>query len=69
VRSLFVVFFHPSIRYPLDLSQILEEISIQDLIAIRPVESLDVGVLVRFARLDIPDLHGVFVTPIDERLS
>lgn len=66
MRPLFVITLQP---FGTDLSHLvqrLKHIRIEDFGAIRPVIALDQGVLIRFARLDVPQLNGPFLTPGDE---
>ena len=53
VWSLLVVFVDPVARYLAHLAQRFEHVSIEHLIAEGPVETLDVGILIRLARLDV----------------
>jgi hypothetical protein len=46
-----------------------EEVLIEHLLAIGAVESLDVGVLVRLARLDVLDRHAGLLGLLDEDLA
>ena len=49
-----------------DFGQVCEEVCIKDFAAHGAVEALDVGVLCRFARLDVVEAHSVLLAPGDE---
>jgi hypothetical protein len=59
VRSDFVVPLDPFGGDVADLVQRVEQVATQDFLAVGPVEALDVGVLVRLARLDEADLDAL----------
>ena len=69
MRPLLVVRPQPLGRHLPHLIEIVEEVGVEDLAAVRPVESFDVGVLVRLAGLDVTDLDLVFLAPVDEKLA
>ena len=55
-----------------DVSYLVEGVErgqVEDFITVRAVEPLDVGVLVRLARLDVAKLDTVAAAPVDECLS
>jgi hypothetical protein len=66
MRPLFVITLQP---FGTDLSHLiqrLKHIRIEDFGSIRPVIALDQGILIRFARLNVPELNRPFRTPGDE---
>jgi hypothetical protein len=65
----FVVGREPPIGDLPDLVQGFEEVRVEDLLAVRPVESLDVGVLIWLAGLDVEDGDVVLPAPVDEQLG
>ena len=46
----------------------LEEMRVEDLRAIRAIESFDIRVLIRLARLDVVNRRAVVGAPVDEGL-
>lgn len=51
--TLLVVLDHPPVSCLPDFGQVSEQVQVQQFISIRTVEALDIGILVRFARLDV----------------
>ena len=66
MRSLLVVFDHPPVSRLADFGEIAKEVQVEQFIAIRPVEALDVSILVRFAGLDVLDHHAGDLSPGDK---
>ena len=58
-----VVVEHPPPRCFANVIQACEQVLVQDLLAERPVEALDVGVLVGLAGLDVLDGHALGLPP------
>jgi hypothetical protein len=58
MRTDFVVAIDPAIRDFPDLRNRIEQIRIQHLLPVGPVEALDEGVLIRLARLDGEGARG-----------
>lgn len=54
MRSFPVVAGEPLVADLPDLIKILEQVGVEDLLAVAPIEALDEGVLIRFAGLDEP---------------
>ena len=69
VWSLFVVFDHPPVDGLADVFQAQEQMLVQQFLAERSVEALDVGVLVGFAGLDVLDGHAIRLRPLHEHLA
>jgi hypothetical protein len=44
----------------------VEYMGIQNLCSERAIKSLDIRILIRFARLDIDDLYVIFMAPMDK---
>src|SRR5690625_1350745 len=65
----YVVVYKPLIGNGLDLSNVIEQIGIQDFIAIGSVKSFDEGVLIRFSGLYVSDMNVVDLRPIHELLG
>lgn len=63
---LFIVFDHPPIGGLSDLGQVTEQVEIEQFIPVGPVKTFDVGVLVRFPRLNVLDRHADGLSPCDE---
>ncbi len=68
VWSLLVVFVYPIAGYLTHLSQRFEHVSVEYLVAESPVEALDVGILIRLARLDVAQLDVMAAAPVREDL-
>ena len=69
MQSLLVVLDHPP---PDRFAYVLEggkQVLIEDFLTEGAVEAFDVGVLVRLARLDVLDGHGVGLGPLHERFA
>ncbi len=64
--SLFVLFDLPPVDRPPHVIEAHEQVGIEQFLAQRAVESFDIGVLVRFAGLDVLDSHASRLCPIDE---
>ena len=64
--SFLVVFEHPCPAELPDFVEFPEQPGVKHLLAIRPVEAFDVGVLVRFAGLNVVDQDAVLPAPVDE---
>lgn len=69
VWALFVVFDHPPVNGLADVLQAQEQMLVQQFLAERAVEPLDVGVLVGLAGLDVLDGHAVRLRPLHEDLA
>lgn len=69
VRPLLVVLDHPAVGDLPDLVEAGEQVQVEHLLAIAAIKALDVGVLVRLARLDILDQHAVGLGPAGEGLT
>lgn len=67
--TLLVVLEHPPVGGLAHVIKAGEQVLVQDLLAEGPVEAFDVGVLVRLARLDVPDGHAVELGPLHEGLA
>lgn len=67
MEALVVVAVAPVLGHAPDLVQTGEDVAVQDLGAIRPVETFDVGVLGRLARLDVQQLDAVALGPLPQR--
>jgi uncharacterized protein YaaQ len=69
VRPVIVVVEQPLVRELLHLLDALEEIRVEDLLAVTLVEALDECILVRLPRLDEADFDAVLCAPALERLG
>ena len=67
--TFFVVNLDPLGADLANLVEILEHVGVQHLFPIRPVEPLDLGILVRLARLDVTQLDRMAFAPGDKYLS
>jgi hypothetical protein len=63
---LLIVFYHPPIGCLSDFGQVAEQVEIKEFIPARPVKAFNVGVLIRFPRLDILDHHADGFSPDNE---
>ena len=63
-----VVDSEPRVGEGTQLRDRFEEVRVQHFGPIAPIESLDIRVLIRLARLDLVRRHAVLRTPIDEGL-
>lgn len=63
VRPLFIVSLYPFGTDLADLIERVKDISIQHFRAIRPIEPLDKGILIRFPGLDVPQFDPWLGTP------
>lgn len=54
---------HPPVSRLPDFRNIAEQVEVEQLVSIRPVEPLDVGILVRLSGLDVLDRHPVGLGP------
>ena len=63
LRSLLVVFTPPGFDDSLGMRQVQESVPIQTFIAQPPVERLDVGILIRFTRLNQAQRHVTGLRP------
>jgi len=69
VRALLVVFDLPPVnRFP-DVIEAHEQVGIEQFLSQRPVESFDISILVRFARLDVLDRIACRLGSADEGLA
>lgn len=64
-----VVSMSPVFGHAADFMQAGEDIPIQDLGAIGPVEALDVGILGRLARLDMQQINPLTLGPLPQRCA
>ena len=67
--SLFVVLDHPPVG---GLAYVLEggeQMLVEQLIAVGPVEPFDIGILVRLSGLDVADGHPGLLGPLGERFA
>ena len=69
IRTLLVVHDHPFFSDLSDLIQALEQICVQYLLPIGPVEAFDVGVLIGLPRLYVADLDIVLISPVYKDLA
>src|SRR6202165_3199652 len=69
MRSFLVVAGEPLVADLPDLIEILEQVRIEDFLAVAPIEAFDEGVLIRFAWLDEPQINQVFFAPERELAS
>ena len=69
LRSLLVVFAPPCFDDCPGVQQVGEPVFVEALVAQTTVERFDVGVLVRLARFDQPQLYTSFVRPRHHRLA
>jgi len=69
VRALLVVFDLPPVDCFPYVIYAHEEGGIEQFLAQRPVESFDIGVLIRLARLDVLNCHARRLGPTDEGLA
>lgn len=69
MRSSFVVGREPSSGDLAHLIEIFEHVCVEHFAAIGTIEAFDVGVLVGLAGLDVAQLHGVRLAPVDEGLG
>ncbi len=67
VWPLLVIFWDPQFGDFAYLLEGIEQVCIQHLLAIGAIESLDKGVLVRLARLDVEQLDLLFFTSLSIR--
>ena len=63
---LLVIGDHPPVGCLPDLSQVAEQIQVKQFVPVRPVEALDVSVLVRLTGLDVLDQHSDRLGPGDK---
>lgn len=68
MRPFAVVDWQPPVRDLLHLAECVKGVRVQHLRSKRPIESLDVRVLIGSAWLNVVLRQAVFRTPIDERL-
>src|SRR5262249_39141205 len=68
MRALGVVGLEPGLSNRADLVERFEEMGIEHLLAKRPVEALDEGILVWFAGLDVAEPDAMGRAPLDKRL-
>lgn len=66
---LMVVRQEPTLADGTDLVEGFEEVGVEDLLAVGPVESFDVRILVRLAWLNVVDADATYGAPIDEDLG
>ena len=69
MRPLGVVGLEPGLSNRADLVERFEEMGIEHLLAERPVEALDEGILVWFAGLDVAEPDALGRAPPDKRLG
>jgi len=69
MRALLVVLIDPPLRDLPNIIQALEQVCVKNLVPVGLVESLDEGVLIRLAGLDVPQLHPVLLAPVNEHLA
>jgi len=69
VISLLVVLEHPRPAELSNLIEMSEQPSVEHFLAIRSVEALDVGVLIRLAGLDVVDQDAVGLAPAHEDVT
>ena len=69
MRSHFVVSLEPGFGDLAHLLEIVEETAVQHLVAVGPVEALDVGILVGLAGLDVAQLDVVPFASVGELLG
>ena len=67
--SFFVVFEHPVPGDFSDLVQIPEQPSVQNLIPIGPIESLNIGILIRLSWFNVINENTVLLAPIGEHTA
>lgn len=67
MRTLVVVAVPPVFGHAADLIEILEDIAVEDFGPEGSIESLDVGVLGRLARLDMDERDAVLGRPVLQR--
>jgi len=63
MRPLVIVFQQPAAGNLPGLVQAVEEVQVQHLIPVGPVETLDIGVLIGLSPLDVPDDDAVVPAP------
>lgn len=68
MRPFFVVALQPAFRDLAHLFQVLEQMRAQYLLAIGLVEAFNIGILVRFAGLDVAQLDAVSLAPVNQYL-
>jgi len=69
VGPLTVVDPEPSVGEDAQLRDGFKEVRVQHLGSIAPIETLDIGVLVRLAWLDVVRRHAMLGAPVDEGLG
>jgi hypothetical protein len=69
VRPFFVVGPQPVIGQQADLLDRFKDVGAEHFLAIAAIEALDVGILIRLARLDVAQLDALSLAPVDERLG
>ena len=68
MRALLVVNAQPLVGDGPQLGDRFEEVRVEHLGPIAPIEAFDVRVLIRLARLNVERRHAVLGTPLDKRL-
>ena len=63
-----VVVPEPAVGDLADLAEILEQIGVENFLSVCAVEPFDVGVLVGFAGLDVPNFDSALLAPVHEDL-
>ena len=61
-----VVIDHPPVCYLPHLGQGVEKVQVQHFFPIGAVKALDIGILIRLARLNVLDHHAVGFSPGDK---
>ena len=66
---LVVVSVQPVIGHVPDLLQGFKDVAVQHLGAVGPIESLDIGILGRFPRLDVVQGNALGLGPLGQRMG
>ena len=69
MRPHFVVGPQPVLGQQADLLDRLEDLGAEHVLAVAAIEALDVGILIRFAWLDVTQFDAMSLAPVDERVG
>lgn len=69
VGALLVVLGEPAVRELTYIAERAELVGVEQLLAVGPVETLNVGILIGLARLDMLHMHSLLLRPVDKCFS